>query len=113
MKKPDFDRLVAGVRQAIAIRRCELEPSRITEFAPIDTKGIRKRLDKSQSEFALGIGVSLSALQNWEQGRRPEGSARALLKVAAENSDAIAAALGQQGSRMTTSANDHGGKGQI
>jgi putative transcriptional regulator len=72
------------------------------------------RLDKSQSEFALMIGASLSTLQNWEQGRRrPEGPARALLKVAAENPDAIAAALDQQGSRMTTSANDPGGKGQI
>jgi len=33
-------------------------------------------------------------LQNWEQGRRrPEGPARALLKVAAENPKAVAAAL--------------------
>ncbi|ODS32815.1 MAG: hypothetical protein SCARUB_02072 [Candidatus Scalindua rubra] len=32
------------------------------------------------------IGVSVSTLQNWEQGRRkPEGSARALLKIASEN----------------------------
>ncbi len=40
------------------------------------------------------IGVSIDTLQNWEQGRRsPEGPARALLKVAAENPKAVAKAL--------------------
>ena len=94
MKKQDFDRLVASVRQAGAIRRGEMKPSRVTEFAPVDVKAIRKRFGKSQSEFALMIGVSLSALQNWEQGRRrPRGPAHALLKVAAHNPQAVAAAL--------------------
>jgi putative transcriptional regulator len=33
-------------------------------------------------------------LQNWEQGRRrPDGPAQALLKVAAKNPEAVAAAL--------------------
>jgi len=32
------------------------------------------------------IGVSLGTLRNWEQGRRrPDGPARALLKVVAQN----------------------------
>lgn len=40
------------------------------------------------------IGVSVSTLQNWEQGRRqPEGPARALLRVTAENPGAVAHAL--------------------
>jgi putative transcriptional regulator len=40
------------------------------------------------------IGVSVSTLQNWEQGRRkPDGPARALLKVASENPDAVTKAL--------------------
>jgi putative transcriptional regulator len=94
MKKQHFDRLVASVRDAGAIRRGEMEPSRTTEFAPMDIKAIRQRLDKSQSEFALMIGVSISTLQNWEQGRRrPEGPARALLKLASRNPEIVAAAL--------------------
>jgi putative transcriptional regulator len=94
MKKQHFDRLVASVREAGAIRRGEMEPSRTTEFAPMDIKAIRQRLDKSQSEFALMIGVSISTLQNWEQGRRrPEGPARALLKLASRNPEIVAAAL--------------------
>ena len=46
------------------------------------------------SEIALMIGVSVSTLQNWEQGRRnPDGPARALLKVASENPEAVSKAL--------------------
>jgi putative transcriptional regulator len=94
MKKPDFEELVTSVRQAGEIRRGKLRPGRVTEVAPVDVKAIRGRLGKSQSEFAAMIGVSLATLQNWEQGRRhPEGPARALLKVAAENPKAVAEAL--------------------
>ena len=49
---------------------------------------------KSQSEFALMVGVRVSTLQNWEQGRRkPDSPARALLKVASENPVAVSKAL--------------------
>lgn len=94
MKKQDFDNLMESVREAGRIRRREAEPSRITEFAVPNVKAIRRRLGKSQAEFACMIGVSVATLQNWEQGRRrPKGPARALLKVAAENPAAVAAAL--------------------
>ena len=94
MKKKDFDNLVASIRQAGRIRRGQASPSRVSEFAPVDVKAIRVRLRKSQAEFARMIGVSVATLQNWEQGRRrPEGPARALLKVAAVNPEAVAAAL--------------------
>lgn len=95
MKKKDFDRLTASIRQAGAIRRGETKPSRVTEFVAEDVRAIRRSLGKSQTEFALMIGVSVSTLQNWEQGRRvPEGPARALLRVAAKNPRAVAEALG-------------------
>jgi putative transcriptional regulator len=94
MRKQDFEDLVESVRQAGRIRRGEAEPSRVAEFAPVDAKAVRLRLGKSQTEFARMIGVSVSTLRNWEQGRRrPEGPARALLKVAAANPEAVAAAL--------------------
>jgi putative transcriptional regulator len=94
MNKKQFDELAASIRQAGAIWRGEMKPSRVTEFAADDVRAIRQRLGKSQSEFALMIGVSVSTLQNWEQGRRvPEGPARALLRVAAKNPKAVARAL--------------------
>jgi putative transcriptional regulator len=94
VKKKDFDKLVASVKQAGQIKRGKLKPARVFHSKPADIKAVRERLSVSQSEFALMIGVSVSTLKNWEQGRRqPEGPARALLEVAAENLEAVAEAL--------------------
>ncbi len=94
MRKKDFENLVTSIRQAGQIRRGEMKPSRVTQFAPPDIRRIRRRLGQSQAEFARMIGVSVATLQNWEQGRRrPEGPARALLKIASVNPKALAAAL--------------------
>jgi len=94
MNKRDFDRLVASVKQAGRIRRGRTKPGRTFDFAPQDVKRIREALGKSQTEFAMLIGVSVATLRNWEQGRRtPRGSARALLKVAAASPKAVASAL--------------------
>ena len=94
MRDAAFRELLKSVRQAGRIRRGSLRPSRATEFAPADVKAVRAKLRVSQREFALMIGVSVATLQNWEQGRRnPEGPALALLRVAAKNPKAVAAAL--------------------
>jgi putative transcriptional regulator len=94
MRSKDFEELVTSVGQAGRIRRGEMAPGRVFEFAPADVRSIRARLHKSQSEFARLIGVSVSTLQNWEQGRRrPQGPARALLKVAEEHPHIVAEAL--------------------
>jgi putative transcriptional regulator len=94
VRKKDFDKLVVSVKQAGKIKRRKLKAARVFQFKPADIKAVRDKLNVSQSEFALMIGVSVSTLQNWEQGRRqPEGPARALLKVAAENPEAVAEAL--------------------
>jgi len=82
------------VKQAGKIKRGKLKAARVFHFKPADIKAVREKLNVSQSEFAMMIGVSVSTLQNWEQGRRqPEGPARALLKVAAENPEVVAEAL--------------------
>lgn len=94
MREQDFKDLATSVRQAGRIRRGRMKPCRVYRFGPADIRSIRLNLGKSQSEFALMIGVGVATLQNWEQGRRtPEGPARALLKVAAENPEAVAEAL--------------------
>jgi len=94
MKKQNFDELLSSVKQAGKIRRKKMKPSRRFRYRPADIKAIREQLEMSQPEFALLIGVSVATLRNWEQGRRtPEGPARALLKVAAKNPQAVAEAL--------------------
>ncbi|MEM7351800.1 MAG: NadS family protein [Acidobacteriota bacterium] len=94
MNDGDFRKLTRSLEQAGEIRRGERSADRLFHFEPIDIKAIRKKLDRSQTEFAAMIGVSVATLRNWEQGRRrPEGPARALLTVAAHNPEAVAKAL--------------------
>lgn len=95
MNEEEFNNLVESIKQAGEIKKGLREPSRVFDFSPLDIKEIRHKLNKSQREFALMIGVSVGTLQNWEQGRRqPVGPARALLKVAAEKPEAVREALG-------------------
>ena len=94
MRKADFDQLKQSIREAGRIHRGQLAPGRVRSFKPMDVKAIRAKLDQSQEEFALMIGVSVATLRNWEQGRRrPDGPALALLRVAERNPKAVAEAL--------------------
>ncbi len=96
MKRENFEELLESVREGGRILRGEAAPSREFVFTPEDVQSIRKKLNKSQDEFALMLGVSVATLRNWEQGRRhPHGPARALLKIAAEEPKAIERALGR------------------
>jgi len=90
MRDEDFAELVESVKEAGAIMRGEVDPSRRIEVSSLDIKAIREGTKKSQNEFALMIGVSLGTLRNWEQGRRkPVGPARALLRVVAQNPEYV------------------------
>ncbi len=94
MKASDFDKLITSVKQAGRVRRGLQRPSRVTALDAADVRAIRDRLDATQEDFALMIGVSVATLRNWEQGRRvPEGPAQALLRVAAANPEAVVTAL--------------------
>lgn len=94
MKDKDFSKLVASIKEAGQIKYGHRKPSRVFEITPPSIKAIRKKLNLSQSDFALMIGVSISTLQNWEQGRRePDGPAKALLKIASKNPKAVMEAL--------------------
>jgi putative transcriptional regulator len=94
MKKEHFDKLVASIKEAGEIKAGRKMPSRFFEIKSPDIKKIREKLNVSQNEFALMIGVSVRTLQNWEQGRRePEGPAKALLRIALKNPSAVLDAL--------------------
>ena len=85
MNEKDCNNLIETVKEAGKIKAGKLPPSRRFEFSPLDINAIREKLHKSQAEFARMLGVSVSTLQNWEQGRRkPEGPAKALLPVASK-----------------------------
>ncbi len=51
-----------------------------------DIAALRAFVGLTQAEFAQAIEISVHTLRNWEQGRRkPEGSAIALLRIAARH----------------------------
>jgi putative transcriptional regulator len=93
MKDELFQELLESVRQGAAILKGKMEPGRTfngsEEDAP-DVAGVRKQLGLSQPKMAALMGISVGTLRNWEQGRRrPEGPARALLRVAARHPEAV------------------------
>ena len=86
MKDELFDELIASVREGGKILRGKSKPSRSFVIEVPDVKKIRANYKLSQIEFAALMGISVSTLRNWEQGRRsPEGAARVLLNVAAKH----------------------------
>ena len=96
MSKRAFETIEAGLEDAIAIARGEAEPGtyRVHVPAEIDVRAIRRKLGMSQARFAASFGFGPDAVQSWEQGRRrPEGAARAFLKVIGREPEAVRRAL--------------------
>ena len=90
MKKELFDELVESVREGGAILRGEQAPSRAFSFEEPDVRSLREKHGLSQPKFAALMGISVGTLRNWEQGRRkPEGSARVLLRVVEQHPEAV------------------------
>jgi putative transcriptional regulator len=96
MSKRAFDKIRAGLEEAIVIARGEADPATYRVHVPdrVDVKAIRRKLGMSQAQFAASFGFGLDAVQNWEQGRRrPDGAARAFLKVIEREPEAVRRAL--------------------
>ena len=86
--------ILRGARQALTYARGAREGFVAHVPDEVDVAAIRKRLGLSQSDFATQFGFKLDALQNWEQGRRrPDGAARAFLKVIEREPAAVQRAL--------------------
>lgn len=94
MRKTVFEELVKSVRQAGAIARGERAPSRTFTVDPPAIKALRSRTKLSQPDFAALLGVEVSTLRNWEQGRRePTGPAKALLRAIQNDPEHVLRAL--------------------
>jgi putative transcriptional regulator len=96
MSRRVADDIIAGLEDAISIARGEAAPGTFRVHVPerIDVRAIRAGLGMTQARFAAAFGLSLHTLRKWEQeGREPEGPARAYLKVISRNPDAVREAL--------------------
>jgi len=73
----------------------------------VDVRDIRRRSGLSQDRFAERYGFKVSALRDWEQGRRhPDRTARILLTVIARNPKAVEDALWQSDPRQSHGSNE-------
>jgi putative transcriptional regulator len=82
MDKELFDQLHQSMKEAVAIAKGEMQPSRVFTVESPDVKAVREKTGLSQSVFAAMIGVKVKTVQNWEQHRRnPTGAAAALLTI--------------------------------
>jgi putative transcriptional regulator len=95
MKKELFDELLESVREGGAILRGEQAPSRVFSIEEPDVRSLREKHGLSQPKFAALMGISVGTLRNWEQGRRkPEGSARVLLRVVDQHPEVVLEVVG-------------------
>ena len=107
-----LDELLQSVREAGAILRGEMEPSRLFVVAgtPPEVYEVRRGYGLTQERFARMLGISVATLRNWEQGRRkPEGSARVLLEVAKRHPEALLDTVFGSGGRRQRAAPAAGG----
>ena len=96
MSKRAFKKIMQGVEEARAYLEGTADKNRFRVHVPetVNVKKIRRRLGLSQEGFAETYGFALSAVRDWEQGRRrPERSARILLKIVEREPEAVTRAL--------------------
>src|ERR1700687_392849 len=96
MTKGAFDKIKAGLGEAKAYLDGSGNKRDYGIHVParVNVKKIRTRLGLSQESFAQTYGFALSAVRDWEQGRRqPERSARILLRVVEKEPEAVTRAL--------------------
>jgi putative transcriptional regulator len=96
MSKRAFEKIKAGLDSAKAYLDGTADKRLYRVHVPekIDVRKIRRRIGLSQEAFAETYGFALSAVRDWEQGRRkPERSARILLKIVEKEPEAVTRAL--------------------
>jgi putative transcriptional regulator len=98
MSKRAFDKIMQGIGEAGTYLEGTADKRRYRVHVPgkVNVRKIRQRLGLSQEAFAQTYGFTLSAVRDWEQGRRkPERSARILLKIVEKEPEAVTRALRQ------------------
>jgi putative transcriptional regulator len=89
-----FDKIMAGLDDALAHAEGKDGRAQVRKFEPVDVKAIRAKTKLSQSKFAALFMIPVGTLRNWEQGRRyPEGPAVALLHIIEKEPETAVRAL--------------------
>jgi putative transcriptional regulator len=107
MSKKAFDKIAAGLTEALEIARGNAKPTKLYVPAEINVRGIRKKLGLSQDDFAQEFGFTINQIRDWEQGRsRPLDGLRAYLMIIERNPQAVLSLLrkGAKTARKTRKA---------
>ena len=91
-----FEKIKAGLEEAVAIARGEADPATYRVHVPFDinVKALRRKFKLSQDEFAARFGFTAARIRDWEQGRsKPDGALRAYLMVIEHQPKAVETAL--------------------
>ena len=100
MNTAAFEQLLERVRRAIEASAGTRPMARPFRVDAVAIKELRAWTELSQPEFAALLGVELSTLRNWEQGRRePTGPAQALLRAIHNDPENVIRALGRTRAR--------------
>lgn len=92
--KSMFEELMTGLDEVQAFLAGQQKGFKVHVPDEVDVKGIRNKLNMTQSRFSETFGFSLDAIKHWEGGRRtPEAPARTLLTVIDKNPAAVITAL--------------------
>ncbi len=96
MDKDDFDDLVAGLEDVRDYKTGKREGFVAHVPEQVDVRSIRAKVKHTQASFAKTYGFSVSAVRDWEQGRRqPERAARILLAMIAEAPETVKRVMGR------------------
>jgi putative transcriptional regulator len=90
MAKKAFEKIAAGLREAIEVARGKATPARLHVPPEIDVKAIRKKTGLSQENFAYAYGFTVEQIRAWEQGRnRPLGGLRSYLMMIGSDPEGV------------------------
>ncbi len=82
MTNKAFDKIAAGLNEAIAIARGDAKPARLHVPTEIEVRAVRAKTGLSQADFAHRFGFTADQIKAWEQNRsRPLGGVRAYLMM--------------------------------
>lgn len=90
MSKKAFDKIAAGLTEALEVARGNAKPAKLYVPSQTDVRAIRRKLKLSQGGFAAKFGFTINQIRDWEQGRtKPHGSTRAYLMVIQHDPKAV------------------------
>jgi putative transcriptional regulator len=90
MSKKAYDKIAAGLNEALAVARGTAKPSKLHVPPEIDVREIRTKLKLSQDDFAAEFCFTINQIRDWEQGRtRPLGALRAYLMIIKRDPEAV------------------------